>query len=284
MTERFAGPQGRMLAPPGGSSQPLTLAPPRAVLDSKRVPLMVDQESRLDSQLPVLDEGTRRRNREFKRRMDAIQCRQEVWMEKLAQEEKDRDADHAAVMSSIESTFNSAVNAVWDKIDADFRVFHEVHIPPHEGRMTALEADFDDFVNVTVPKCIDECSEMIARKVVKAREYFEIENTKVLKREEKIVERFEAHVGRTAQGLEDEEATRIAKLRLLTEEIDKPERVDERLEEVKITKVMREIVKVREMIKAEEEERAEEDGLILDEMLRTQEKLQKSVLENFGAE
>ena len=187
-------------------------------------------------------------------------------------------------MASIEATFNDAVNSVWDKIDKDFRVFHEVHIPPQEERMTHLEGDFDHFVNVTVPKCIDECSEMIARKVVKAREYFEIENTKVLKREEKIVERFERHVGRTEQGLEDEEATRVAKLSLLTEEIDKPERVDERLEEVKITKVMREIVKVREMIKFEEAERAEEDGLILDEMLRTQEKLQRSVLENFGAE
>ena len=74
-----------MLAPPGGSSQTLTLAPPRTVLDSKRVPLMVDQESALDSQLPVLDDGTSRRNREFKRRMDAIQCRQEVWMEKVRQ-------------------------------------------------------------------------------------------------------------------------------------------------------------------------------------------------------
>lgn len=47
---------------------------------------------------------------------------------------------------------------------------------------------------------------------------------------------------------------------------------------------MREIIKIRERIKKEEEERAVEDGLVLDEMLRTQEKLQQSVLENFGAE
>ncbi|GMH57471.1 hypothetical protein TrST_g9643 [Triparma strigata] len=284
MTERFAGPSKRMIAPPGGATQTVQYAPSREILDSKRIPLMEDQETELSSQLIVLDEGTRARNREFKRRMDAVQSRQETWNERLNEEEEERDKEHDQVMKEVERQFNEAVESIWDKIDVDFRVFHEVHIPPHEDRMTYLEKDFDHFVNVTVPKAIDECSEIIARKVVKAREYFEIENTKVLKREEKIVERFEKHVGRTTQGFEDEEATRIAKLRLLTEEIDAPERVDERLEEVKITKVFREITKIRERIKQEEEERAVEDGLVLDEMLRTQEKLQQSVLENFGAE
>jgi len=149
--------------------------------------------------------------------------------------------------------------------------------------MSSLESDFQHFVDVTVPLAIDECSGIIARKVEKARETFEIENTKVLKREEKLVARFSKHVGNAAQGLEDENATRIAKMHLLAEEIDEPERIDERNEERQITRMMKEIVDVRRRVEETETERAKEDGLVLDEMLRTQEKLQISVLENFGA-
>jgi len=245
---------------------------------------MSSVETDLHTMEGVLDEGTRRRNREFKRRMDAVEERQGEWNERCREEEKARDLEHDKVMSSVEEQFNNTVQSIWDKIEKDFSVFHTTHIPPLEDRMTAQEEDFEYFVYTTVPRLIDECTETIARRVEKARETFVIENTKVVKREEKLVERFERHLGKTMQGNEDEEATRISKMRLLTEEIDVPERVDERAEEVKITEVMREIVEVREMIKKEKIERAEEDGVVLDQMLRTQEKLQRSVLENFGAE
>jgi hypothetical protein len=245
---------------------------------------METMEVSMSEQEVVLDEGTRARNREFKRRMDAVQCRQEEWGKLLATEESNRDKEHEDVMSSVREKLDKACKTVYDKIDKDFSVFHTTHIPPEEDRMTALEADFEHFINVTVPKAIDECSGIIARKVEKARETFIIENTKVVKREEKIVERFERHVGRTRQGVEDECATRIGKMHLLTEEIDAPERIDERLEEVKLTKMMRELVEVRKLIKEERKDRAKEDNLVLDEMLRTQQMLQQSVLENFGSE
>lgn len=284
MTERYAGPSVRLLAPPGGPVQTIVKANPREVLPSKRVPLIENQEGRLEEMEVVLDEGTRRRNREFKRRMDAVMERQGEWKLRLEREEEDRDKEHKQVTTTLEEKLKDATDSIWLKIKEDFSVFHELHIPPLEKRMTAHEADFDHFVNVTVPRKIDECSETIARKVEKARETFTIENTKVLKREEKIVERFCRHVGNTTQGIEDEEATRVSKLRLLAEEIDEPERVDERAEEKRIMMHMQSILEIREMIKAEEEERAREDGMVLDEMLRTQEKLQKSVLENFGAD
>ena len=230
-----------------------------------------------------MDEGTRARNREFVRRMDAVGERERKWSGVMERECTERDEEHEYVLRQIKGKLDSAVNEVYDKIDKDFSIFHTEHIPVEEERMNAQEKDFDHFVNVTVPLAIDECSGIIARKVEREREKFEIENTKVLKREEKIVQGFERHAGSALQGFEDENATRVSKLRLLTEEIDAPERIDERLEERQLTHMMAEIVTVRKMVAAEEEERAEEDGMVLDEMLRTQEKLQKSVLENFGA-
>ena len=284
MTERFAGPSSRLLAPPGGATQLITKAPPRALLDSKRVTGMESMEVGMVEQEVVLDEGTRQRNREFQRRMMAVESRQEEWAILLSAEERNRDKEHEDVLAEIKGKLDRACTTIWDKIDADFSVFHTEHIPPLEKKMEVQEEDFDLFINFTVPKAIDECSEAIARKVEKGRETFVIENTKVMKREEKIVERFERHVGRTRQGVEDEEATRIGKLHLLTEEIDAPERIDERLEENQLTTMMAELVAIRKQIKAEAKERAMEDNLVLDEMLRTQQKLQQSVLENFGSE
>lgn len=215
--------------------------------------------------------------------MDAIETRQKTYMGVLEEEIRGRDEEHEKVLSTIKKQLHEMEASVDEKIESDFSVFHTEHIPIPEKRMTDMEADFHHFVHVTVPIAIDECSGIIARKVEKARETFEIENTKVMKREEKIVSRFYRHMENTAQGMEDENATRIAKMHLLREDIAAPEYVDERHEEVQTTQMMKEIIKIREMIQHAIKEREVEDCLVLDEMLATQNKLQNSVLENFGA-
>jgi hypothetical protein len=63
------------------------------------------------------------------------------------------------------------------------------------------------FMTVTVPAVIEQQSGAVTRKLQKANETFDIENAKVMKREQKVVKRFEAHVGKTAQDLEDEKVT-----------------------------------------------------------------------------
>jgi hypothetical protein len=60
------------------------------------------------------------------------------------------------------------------------------------------------FMTVTVPAVIEQQSGAVTKKLQKANETFDIENAKVMKREQKVVKRFEAHVGKTAQALEDE--------------------------------------------------------------------------------
>ena len=96
-------------------------------------------ETELHYQEGILDEGTRRRNREFKRRMDAVQERQIAWSERLGKEERERDLEHDHVMKNIEDLFNTTVKGIWDKIEEDFSVFHRVHIPPLEERMKVQE-------------------------------------------------------------------------------------------------------------------------------------------------
>ena len=88
--------------------------------------------------------------------------------------------------------------------------FHGKRIPAQEQRLEASEKDVTEFVDVTVPATIDRQSGIVARKLRKAHDTFDIENAKILKREQKITQRFETHIRRSAQASEDERATRAS--------------------------------------------------------------------------
>ena len=97
-------------------SQIVTKAPPRQILDSKRIPSMDAQEDDLNAELLNLEEGTRKRNREFKRRMDAIEQRQKTYKNVLKEETDRRDVEHEEVLRGIKEKLDRAVNAVETKV------------------------------------------------------------------------------------------------------------------------------------------------------------------------
>ena len=162
--------------------------------------------------------------------------------------------------------------------------FHGELIPLQEERMTASEKEVDHFVKVTVPTVIDRQSGIVARKLQKAHDTFDIENAKILKREQKITVRFDKHVQRSAQSFEDERATRRAKFTVLAEDIDDVERLDDRAEERHNSAAHNSIVALRTQLEDECGVREKEDNTLLDSMIYSQMKLQASVLEAFGAE
>ena len=131
---------------------------------------------------------------------------------------------------------------------------------------------------------MDRQSGIVSRKLQKAHDTFDIENQKVLKREQKIVSRFRKHAERTAQAFEDERATRLSKFMLLGEEISDTERHDDRQEEKTVKVIIDEIIKIRDLEKEETSIRETEDNTLLDTMLYAQQRLQESVLKSFGAE
>merc|ERR1711988_1280347 len=162
--------------------------------------------------------------------------------------------------------------------------FHAHVFPEQEQRMTDEEEEVRVFVHETVPTVIDRQAGIIGRKLQKAHDTFDIENAKIMKREQKIIQRFERHVARTAQSFEDERATRRGKFMLLAEDIDEVERVDDRLEEKQVTALFDEVETILDSLQAECRKREKEDNSLLDAMLFSQAKLQHSVLESFGAD
>lgn len=110
----------------------------------------------------------------------------------------------------------------------------------------------------------------------------QIENAKVMKREQKIVSRFKKHAERTAQSFEDERATRLSKFMLLSEEVAETERFYDRAEEKAVRLVIDEIVNIRSLLKEEKDIQEKEDHSLLDTMLYAQQRLQESLLRSFG--
>ena len=117
-----------------------------------------------------------------------------------------------------------------------------------------------------------------------AHDTFDIENAKILKREQKITDRFGVHIQRSAQLFEDERATRLAKFTTLDEDCRDTERHDDRAEERHIAACHHSIVDVQKLLQSASDAREREDNTLLDSMIYSQSKLQQSVLAAFGAE
>jgi len=275
-----AGPDGTvMYSPVHVKRAPVADAP-----ETKRAKPISGQQDALLEQMSVLEASTKARNQELYKHLDAIETRGRRWEAKLRVETEERDRAHAALLAHFDGALAEAAAVEEGALMAVMEKFHGDLIPAQEERMTASETEVDHFVKVTVPTVIDRQSGIVARKLQKAHDTFDIENAKILKREQKITVRFDKHVQRSAQSFEDERATRRAKFTVLGEDIDDVERLDDRAEERHNSAAHNSIVALRTQLEDECTVREKEDNTLLDSMIYSQMKLQASVLEAFGAE
>ena len=272
------------IAAPGSMPTHVVRAPFAKAPDSKRAPKIEKQELDLKEELVVLEEGTKKRNREFYKQLDEIEERGKKWEVKLKVEVQEQKEAHQQLQELFDKTLSAAINGEKKALVEAIEVFHKDKIPPQETRMTENEQGVEVFVGETIPAVVDRQSGIVSRKLQKAHDTFDIENQKVLKREQKIVSRFRKHAERTAQAFEDERATRLSKFMLLSEEISDTERHDDRQEEKYIKIVIDEIIKIRDLEQEETNIREKEDNTLLDTMLYAQQRLQESVLKSFGAD
>jgi hypothetical protein len=272
------------ISAPGSMPTHVVRAPFANAPDSKRAPKIEKQELDLKDELVVLEEGTKKRNREFYKQLDEIEERGKKWEVKMKVEVEEQKEAHQQLLELFDKTLSTAISVEKKSLVEAIELFHTDKTPPQETRMTENEQGVEVFVGETIPAVVDRQSGIVSRKLQKAHDTFDIENQKVLKREQKIVSRFRKHAERTAQAFEDERATRLSKFMLLGEEISDTERHDDRQEEKSVRVVIDEIIKIRDLEKEETAIREKEDNTLLDTMLYAQQRLQESVLKSFGAE
>lgn len=266
----------------GGKPTKTMRAPLEVVPDSKRGQLIDDAEGNLEVEMGTLEEGTRQRNKLYQRQLDAIKERQRKWEDKMKMEYEARLVAMREAQRYAEDGLRTVFEEMEDKVSDLFDEYDNQKIPPLESRCSTLEHDFEEFANVTVPGIIEELQGTVMRKLQRQREVFEIDNTKLDKREKKIVARFERHKEDTYQDFEDEARTRHNKLLLLQEEMSEASRVDDRMEEQQITQVISTLGELKALLKEEATIREQEDLELLQNLAASMQRLQESILVNFG--
>lgn len=238
----------------------------------------------LNDEMTALEASTRIRNEELHKHLDAIATRVQNWEAKLQVEVVERDKASAFLGTHFDEILATASKEEESNLMSVMEGFHGDGIPQQFARQSKLEEDVTEFVDVTVPTVIDRLTGEVKRKLQKAHDTFDIENAKILKREQKITQRFAVHIQKSAQAFEDERATRKAKLTVLSEDCFEAERQDDRAEERHTSACHHSILDVKKELAEEVGVREREDNTLLDSMIYSQSKLQQSVLTAFGAE
>ena len=169
-------------------------APPQERHKSKHYDLLEKEAAFLDAEKEYLHQQALSKERQFKKNVAKFASRIERFKKKISAEEAIRDAEDARIreywtkgLREIEANFER-------QLTAECRLVTDELLPPIAQRLDDWKADFDHFVNVTVPTTIENQSGRVTRHLIKSQETFEIDNTKLMKREKKIVERFEGRV------------------------------------------------------------------------------------------
>lgn len=199
---------------------------------------------------------------EFQKRVDHLRERRVRWEAKMRAEVAERDAEDLKLRSAFTAS-STALESKWKaRIDDGFDAV-QAKLPPLTQTLEDWYSDFRVFVDQTVPAVIDAQSGQVTRHLLTSRETFEIDNAKLLMREERIKARYGEHVKETASLFEMEAMVRL-KAHVLTEEAvaEKPA-LEHRTHERLVLRTLQSIVKQQKDVVAETAARRERDSSTL---------------------
>ncbi|KAF0700677.1 Aste57867_8855 [Aphanomyces stellatus] len=274
--ETIAAPNGpllRVIRPPNDEE-----------IDSKRTDLIDAAEELLDHDMDELKDSTHVRNLEIQKHFDAIMDRGHHFEAKLGDEMRARDESIGALRAAFTAAFDNAYAAMEATAGAAFTVRLDETIAAEDAREARVQTQFDEFIQVTVPGIIEALQGTITRRLEKSHETFDIDNTKLLKREKKMTVQVETHERRTAQAFVDERDRRVSTFVALQEGIHSTMRVDDRQAEKKQNSTIETILALQAQFNEEKRVRETEDAELLEKVSGSMERLHTSILESFGEE
>jgi hypothetical protein len=267
----------------GMKSQQIGIAPEADEPESNRYGLLTSGDDLLDKNQKELEVGTKERNRAFQDRLDDVwksTAGYEAILKVEAKEATETILDikekYQKAIDDFDILLQKEINEAFDKIDNEM-------IPVQEKRRDVIEAGVDVFVKETVPANIERQSGEVSRRLKKAYEAFDIEQQKERNRETKFVNNANDYIQNTAQRFADELAMMTANLYTLEDDVIENERRASRMHYRRHDLAVIDIKKIRKVVARERNFRAKEDADLLDTVIETQQLLQQTVLEHFGA-
>lgn len=283
-TPAFKRAYAQTIAPPGGKLSRVILPAVSMPPDSKRSQLIENAEDDLEKEMDVLKADTVVRNMEIEARLEEIRVQGMRWKEKLSREVACRDETHTAILAEWNAMFLSFNTACEKEINLEFNQVENQEIPPEGKRHEVLLNCFRAFVDIEVPAIIEELQGSVTRSLAKSHETFDIDNDKLMKREERIIDRFVKHQKHTSKAFGIEASTRFKKFQTIGEDIQDTRRVDDRQSESIMVETMDRLVAMKAELLAVAGIRERDDLEMLEKLTQAMSKLQTSVLTNFGQE
>ncbi|RHX97892.1 hypothetical protein DYB36_002056 [Aphanomyces astaci] len=215
-------------------------------------------------------------------RVDAINERSRHFEEKLGAEMQARDESIAELRAGVMRAFEGAFSAMEAKAGAAFDLRLNDTILAQDTRETNVQVHFHEFIHVTVPGIIEALQGTVTRRLDKSHETFDIDNTKLVKREKKMTNQVESHERKTAQAFMDEKDRRSTTFIALQEGIHTTMRTDDRQAEKKQNGMIDTIVALKSQYDEERRVREAEDAELLEKVSSAMERLHRSILDSFG--
>ena len=231
----------------------------------------------------MLKEGAVAKQQSFQQRLDELDGLREGIDALIEQEVQARGEQDQAVREIFSNTLRSLQQQYHADLNARFDRIERESYEPLRQNILKLERQMRDFVDTTVPLVIEEQTGQVVRYMTRAHETFDIDNTKLLKREEKIIERFERHREETKALLAHLESTSIKSLIDMDEDLDLIEREDDRAEESFQCDILRKISLLKVRIQVEKQARRAQDKILVDSFEASMSQLQQACLANYAA-
>lgn len=267
---------------PGFRTQLIEVAPNAEEIESKRFGLIENEEQKLSQNQQYLESVTKNKNKEFNERLDEIRSSTTGWEAKLRTEAieaeestKQLKAEYKKHMSNFGQSIRALINKKYDVIDNEL-------YPVQLDKVDLIENNMKVCVNVTVPDKVEELVGEVSRQLKKQHEYFDIEQQKENKREKKIVSNANNHLQHTAQKFNDEDALMTARFFAVEWDIFDRERSAARAHQRHFDEAALAVQHSWNTLHEENDCRRDEDERLLDNIILTQQKLQRMVVEHFA--
>jgi hypothetical protein len=275
----------RVINPPGsygGKTMSLEHAESPHSRVSKRYDAITDGAEKLEHDQTFLRAQAIAKNRAFIVRIEALHERIGRWEERVKAETEAREREDAQIRVALASKLADLEERFITRLVAEEEKIEVEEVPKVHRRYDLWYEDFRQFVDVTVPEVIERQQGTVTRHLKKARESFEIDNTKLLQREQDIRDNFASHVKDAVRMQQQETKTRTRDQLLLEEVINERTRVWDRCEEDFYAPYMTQITEMKGAMEEEVKIRAENDMVVLETMKESMDRLQSVVLTNFG--
>ena len=275
----------RVVNPPGsygGKTMSLEHAESPHSRVSKRYDAITDGAEKLENDQTFLRAQAIAKNRAFIVRIEALHERIGRWEVRVNAETEAREREDAQIRVALASKLTDLEARFMRRLLAEERKIEVEEVPSVHRRYDLWYEDFREFVDITVPDVIERQQGQVTRMLKKSRESFEIDNTKLLQREQDIRDSFTHHVKEAVRMQEQETKTRTRDQLLLEEVINERTRVWDRCEEDFYAPYMSQITEMKAAMESEIVIRAENDMVVLETMKESMDRLQAVVLSNFG--